>query len=220
MIRKGAPWGGEASRPPDLEIEGDDATLARCVVEDGTDRLIRYRPSTGADLARAVGLTAGSAGTTELAIDALEVQVDDGSTRAAVNAVLFGVGPDRVTRWTRRRPLEVVIDGRPAWKGRATGIVVANGQFLRGLDIVPRGHPGDGRVEVQTYALAPGERAPMRGRLATGTHVPHPRIVERSGRTVDLAASSPMPLEVDGVPVGAARRLRVTVVPGALRILV
>jgi diacylglycerol kinase family enzyme len=220
VIRKGEPWGSEASRPPDVEVEGDDAALARCVVSDGRSPLIRYLPSPGADLARAVGLARASSGTTELTVDALEVLADEGSPRSAVNAVTLGVPPDRATRWTRRRPFEVTVDGRAAWKGSATGVVVANGQFLRGLDIAPRGHPGDGRVEVQAYCLAPGERAAMRRRLATGTHVPHPRILERSGRQVDIVTASPEGVEVDGVAGGAARRLRITVVPGALRILV
>ena len=205
MIRKGEPWGSGASGPPDVEIEGSDADLARSVVPGRPARLVGYRPSADADLARAVGLTPGSPATTELTIDALEV-----AGRTAVNAVVFGVAPDRIARWTRRHPVEVAIDGRSAWSGSAAGIVVANGQFVRGLDLVPRGHPGDGRLEVQVYAVPPGERAAMRRRLATGTHVPHPRILERSGCVV----------EIDGVLRGHERSLRVAVLPGALKILV
>lgn len=219
-MRNGQPWGSGASRPPDLEVEGDDAELARSVVPVGPVPLVRYHPSPGADLARAVGLTPEAPGVTELTIDALEVGPNAAAGRPAINAVVLGVAPDRLTRWTRRRPFEVVIDGRSAWKGRAAGVVVANGQFLRGLDIVPRGHPGDGRVEIQVYALAPGERAGMRHRLATGTHVPHPRILERSGRVVEVETSSPVPIEVDGVAWPPRRAVRVAVLPGALRILV
>jgi hypothetical protein len=220
VIKKGEPWGGEASRPPDLQVEGDDAALARCVASDRPTPLVGYRPSPAADLARAVGLGAEPAGLAELTIDALEVSADDAPGVPGVNAVVLGAAPDRLTRWTRRRRVVITIDGRPAWQGSATGVVVANGQFLRGLDVVPRGHPGDGRVEVQVYALRPGERAGMRRRLGTGTHVPHPRILERSGRLVEVTASAAAPLEVDGVAAGAVRRLRVAVVAGALRILV
>jgi hypothetical protein len=215
MIRKGEPWGSSASGRPDLEVEGGDVDLARSVARDDAAPLVEYRPSPDADLARAIGLTRGSPGTTELMIDALDV-----AGTAAVNAAVLGVAPDRASRWTRRHQLEVVIDGGPAWKGSATGVVVANGQFVRGFDVVPRGHPGDGRLEVQVYALEPGERAEMRRRLTTGTHVPHPHILERSGRVVEIEATVDLPVEIDGVARSRQRHLRVAVLPGALRILV
>ena len=78
-------------------------------------------------------------------------------------------------------------------------MVVATGQFLRGLDVVPRGHPGDGKAEIQVYELERRERRPMRARLASGAHVPHPRIRQRSARTIELRFRPPGPLEVDGV---------------------
>jgi hypothetical protein len=220
MIRKGEPWGSDASGPPDLEISGDDAELARSVVLAGTVPLVGYRPSPGADLARSVGLTPDSPRLAELTIDALDVGVGGADHQPAMNAVVLGTAPDRLSRWTRSRSFEVTIDGRPTWTGRATGVVVANGQFLRGFDVVPRGHPGDGRLEIQVYSPAAGERAEMRRRLATGTHVPHPRILERSGRVIEVAASSAVAIEVDGAPKGSGRRVRVAVLPGALRILV
>ncbi len=106
------------------------------------------------------------------------------------------------------------------WSGPATGVVVANGQFLRGADIVPRGHPGDGRAEIQVYAPGPGERAEMRRRLATGTHVPHPRILERTGRVIEITTAVPVRVEIDGIATEPSTRVRVTVLPAALRVLV
>ena len=220
MIRKGDQWGSAASGGPDLEIDGNDSVLARSVVRSGPVPLIGYRPTPDADLARAVGLTPDTPRATELALDALEVEVGDGEARIAVNAVVLGTAPDRLTRWTRHRMFEVAVSDRSVWSGRATGVIVANGQFLRGADIVPRGHPGDGRAEIQVYAPGAGERAEMRRRLATGTHVPHPRILERSGRVVEITTSAPVPVEIDGVTAEPSARIRVTVLPGALRILV
>jgi diacylglycerol kinase family enzyme len=98
--------------------------------------------------------------------------------------------------------------------------VIANGQFLRGVDLVPRGHPGDGRLEVQIYTLRRGERRAMRRRLATGRHVPHTRIRTRAARTVAVRTPRPVPLEVDGEGQPAVRELRAEVVPGAFRLLV
>jgi hypothetical protein len=104
--------------------------------------------------------------------------------------------------------------------GPATTVLVASGQFLRGLDVVPRGHPGDGRVEVQVYGMAPGARRAMRRRLPGGLHVPHPGIHQLTGRVVRATFATARPLEVDGrdrPPTGA---ISVEIAPGALLLLV
>jgi diacylglycerol kinase family enzyme len=197
-------------------MEGDDAALAAAVGRQ-PGALIRFVPDSSSDIARALGLSAGGpAGATEVALDALEL--DEGI--AAVNAAVIGVAPDRLGRRHRRRPVRVEVDDRVAFDGSATTVVVATGQFLRGADLVPRGHPGDGRLEVQVYGLDPGQRAPMRGRLAVGTHVPHPGITEASGRHVVVATGRPWPLELDAHPAGLRTRLSLTVVPSAYRLLV
>ena len=56
---------------------------------------------------------------------------------------------------TGRERLLVTVDGRTVHDGPATSVVVANGQFSGTADLAPRGHPGDGRLEVQVYALRP-----------------------------------------------------------------
>ena len=105
--------------------------------------------------------------------------------------------------------MRVVIDTRVVHDGAALAVVVASGQYLRGNDVVPRGHPGDGRAEVQVYSLTRGERAAMRERLPLGVHLPHPRIRTASGRRVEVQAmGSPRPVEVDGVAVGPRVRSR------------
>ena len=215
-LRPGDPWGHAASGPPDIEVAGDDTDLA-VVAMSNRGVLVRFRPSPRSDLARALGLGPASAGATEVAIDALEIEPDG----AAVNAVVLGVPPDRL-RWNARAPdITVRIDGRPWFRGRATTVVVASGQFLRGADVVPRGHPGDGWAEVQVYALPRRARRPMRRRLATGTHVPHPGIRGGRARRVEVeVAGRGLTVEVDGRPRGRTTRLGVTLVPAAIRLLV
>jgi hypothetical protein len=223
-LRPGEPWGHAASGPPDVEVAGDDADLV-AVAASHPGALVRYRPSPPSDLARALGLGPGIDGTTEVAIDALAIDRDDGAVNAvdtvdAVNVVVLGPPPDRL-RWTARAShITVRVDGRAWFSGRATTVVVANGQFLRGTDIVPRGHPGDGWAEVQVYALARRARRGMRRRLPTGTHVPHPGV--RSGRAhrVEVEVARPLPVEVDGRPQGRTPRLVITLVPAAIRLLV
>jgi YegS C-terminal NAD kinase beta sandwich-like domain len=218
-LRHGEPWGRAATGPPDDEVTGDDADLAAfTALHPGA--LVRFRPSAGSDLARAVGIGPDTGGTTEVAIDMLTLEPDDDPV-GAVNVVVLGSAPDRL-RWPARAArLKVRLDGRPWFDGRATTVVVANGQFLRRADVVPRGHPGDGWAEVQVYALARGERRGMRRRLPTGTHVPHPRVLGGRARRVEIEVGRRrLPLEVDGHRRGGTRRLVVTLVPASIRLLV
>ncbi|MDQ6853996.1 MAG: hypothetical protein M3046_09970 [Actinomycetota bacterium] len=220
-LRHGQPWGQEAGGPPDLEVGGDDADLAQAAARQ-PDALVRFRPSTQSDMARALGLSPDGTGTTEVALDALTLQgLSEGDAMTAVNAVVVGRPPDQLRGTARSAPMTVIVDGRTWYQGPATSVVVASGQFLRGADLVPRGHPGDGWAEVQVYALTPRERRTMRHRLATGTHVPHPSIHATRARTVEIeVAGRPLAVEVDGHDRARARRLRVTLAPAAIRILV
>jgi hypothetical protein len=217
VITRGEPWGSPASSPPDLEVDGDDADLAAAVAA-APGALVVFRPGPGSDLARAVGLRAGSDPTpraTELPVDAVRL-VGDG---LACNAVVLGVPPDRLRWASPARSLEIEVDGRPWFEGSATTVVIANGQFLRGADIVPRGHPGDGRLEVQVYELRRRERRAMRRRLTTGAHVPHPRIRSRTARVVELRAARHVAFEADGVSGAAVATVHAEVVPSAFRLL-
>jgi diacylglycerol kinase family enzyme len=224
-MRRGAPWGHPAAGPADVLVRGTDADVADAVgAHPGA--LVALDPASASDVGRAVGVGGHApVGTTELHLDAIAVDavVTDGDRHTsflAVNVVVLGTPPDRLTRRHRRSPVTVRVDGRPCFEGRATTVVIATGQYLRGADLVPRGHPGDGRVEVQVYALAPGQRHGMRQRLTGGTHVPHPGIRETSGRRVEVSAPSGWPLEVDGRSRGAHGGLEATVRADAWRLLV
>ena len=229
-IEKGKPWGGPAEGPADLTVEGDDAALADAVAHHPGAR-IAFAPAAGSDFARAVGLFGGGSvpertageprnGATELPCDALRVEID-GREMLAVNMVVLGVPPDE-QRWSSGSArVRVVIDTRVVHDGAAVAVVVASGQYLRGNDVVPRGHPGDGRAEVQVYSLARGERTAMRERLPLGVHLPHPRIRTASGRRIEIQAmGSSRPVEVDGVALGSATEVAVAVVPAAFTLLV
>jgi hypothetical protein len=213
---RGEPWGEPASAPADVRIAGGDAEIADVVGSHPT-ALVELDPDGGSDIARAVGVAGRpSTGTTELSLDVIDLDDD----LLAVNAAVLGVPPDRLRRRDRRRPVTVRVDGQTRFEGRATTVVIATGQYLRGADLAPRGHPGDGRVEVQVYALDPLQRRRMRRRLATGTHVPHPGIVEATGRSVEVTAPVLWPLEVDGCPRTALRGLTATVRAHGWRLLV
>ena len=222
-VRPGQPWGTEASGPPDLEVSGSDGMLASVLGGGVADLLVRFAPQPGSDLARAVGLVAGAAATgMALPLDALAVQVGSapGEIRVAVNSVVVGVAPDRLRAWHRPAGLSVEIDGAPLDAAAATTLAVMNGQYLRSVDVSPRGHPGDGVAEAQLYALPPTARRAMRTRLATGAHLPHPAITVRRAHHVTLRATRPVPLEIDGTPAGRITALEITLRPAAYRLLV
>jgi YegS C-terminal NAD kinase beta sandwich-like domain len=230
-LRPGQPWGTEASGPADFEVSGGDRVLAGVLGRGVTDPLVRFAAAADSDLARSIGLVAGAAPTgLALPLDALTFAADAGAgvrspdggkgTPMAVNSIVVGVPPDRLKAWHRPAGLSVEIDGVALDAAGATSLAVMNGQYLRGLDLSPRGHPGDGVAEAQLYAVPPGARRAMRARLATGAHVPHPAITIRRARRIVVRASSPAALEVDGDAAGEVTAMEITLRPGAYRLLV
>jgi hypothetical protein len=223
VIKPGEEWGSPASSPPDLEISGSDADLAAAVSER-PGILVRFQPDATSDLAGAVGIPVsdrprdalGIELGIELALDLLSIE----SGPCAVNMILLGSPPDAFGRVVRRFGANVRVDARPVFHGPCTTIVIATGQFRNDLDLVPRGHPGDGRAELQVYAVPSRERRQLRARLATGTHVPHPDITQRSGSRVTVSLDRRVALEVDGRRLPATDLVDVSVVPKAYRLLV
>jgi len=221
-LRPGDPWGAPAPGPADLEIRGGDADLADVLTRSPGAR-IRYLPDARSDLARSLGIPRDGGPLDGedrlLPVDALRVVAGDREA-LCVNAMVLGTPPGALRRWTRRTAVEVTVEGRPWRTSTATTVLVANGEFLDALDVVPRGHPGDGRAEVQLYELAPSQRAGMRRRLVTGTHVPHPCITARTARRVDVRAARPLRCSVDGRPWPPAAAVTVEVLPGLLQLVV
>ena len=217
MIQKGEAWGSPEAAPPDLVVTGGDADLAAALVGAPSGVLVSFVASPESDLARAVGLRAGApAQGLALPMDAIEL--DDGTL--AVNAVVLGAPPDRLTARRPSGAIDLRLDRRDLVVDGATTVVVATGQWLRGLDLVPRGHPGDGKAEVHAYRLRRPERRAMRSRLATGTHLPHPRIVTRTAVEIDVRARRPLRLEVDGREAPRATGLRAVLLPARYRLLI
>lgn len=217
MIRPGDEWGEPTDVPPDLTVRGDDTALAAVVGDDPASvPLVRFDP-VGSELARTVGITVGDREPRGIALPVDAIDTDLGR---AVNVVIVGVAPPALRPWHRARDVTVRVDGRTLHEGPATTVVIANGQFSGAADLAPRGHPGDGRLEVQVYALRAGERAAMRRRLPTGTHLPHPRIATTTGRTVVVTAAVARPVALDGRPVGSRTGLTASVRHPALRLLI
>ena len=139
----------------------------------------------------------------------------------AVNMVVVGTPPDRAAAGSpAHADLRVEVDGRAGPRRSGHHGRGRQRPVPAGPDVVPRGHPGDGRAEVQVYALP-------RGRAGAGCATGSPRVP--TSRTpaspsapdgavdVSPAATAGSPLEVDGVAGPAADRVTVDVVPGAFR---
>jgi len=218
-IRKGEPWGSPEDSAPDLVVTGDDHDLATAVAGSPPGVLVSFVAAPGSDVARAVGLRSGAPHQgLALPMDALEL----GDGRLAVNAVVLGPPPDRLHAFDAAAAISLDLDGADG-RGDAmqgTTVVVATGQWLRGVDLVPRGHPGDGRAEVQVYRLRRSERRAMRRRLPTGAHLPHPRITTRTAVAIEVRTGRPLRLEVDGRSADRVATLRAVIAPARYRLLI
>lgn len=95
--------------------------------------------------------------------------------------------------------------------------LVMNAEFYGRYDVAPRSHPNDGKVDV--VRVDPGmswrERLQARQRARTGSHFPHRQMSSRSVAEADLRFEKSMVVWVDGVRLGTAQRLRVSVEPDA-----
>ena len=196
-IRKGEAWGELVASPADLFVAADDAAAAR-FVRDALAEGTAASPFgvAGGDLARTMG--GGVPGrfpgeVTRAPVDMLRVEAD-GRTTVAVAHVVVG-------NW---------------WRGDCR--IALNAQYLGPLDLAPRSHPNDGRLDALVIAPAMSWRARFqaRRRARSGTHLPHPQLSIAQTSTVEWTFDRPMPIEVDGERWGSARSVTVTVAPDAL----
>lgn len=216
MIERGKPWEQPSADPiPPPLVRGSDHDLAHAVAAGG--RELRFEPIGPSDLARALGLDptrAGGGAASTVDVDLVHV----GEGEVAVNSVVLGVAPHELRRWHRPRPMKIEVDGRPLDVERATTMVLVNGGWLEGFDVAPRAHPGDGRLDLQVYAVPGRERRELRRRLATASHLPHPAIVERRVRVVTVECDEPRPCAIDGRAGDPRTRLEIEILRGGLRL--
>lgn len=201
-IEPGMPWGRQVPRPDDLVVAHSDHDLSRLLAQ----QLRQPIAVAGGDLARTLGTRGNDRRSTmnEFPIDLIEVRLGAQSARPSELLVacahVIARSPWRRGHW---------------WRGPI--LAVMNAEFIGDWDVAPRGHPNDGRAEVFEVAasMSVRDRLGARRRLATGTHVPHPRIASRSVRTAAWDFPRPLDVIVDGQPVGRTSSLAITVRPDA-----
>lgn len=201
-VRKGETWGGPGALPDDGVLVRSDLEARRAVTD--ARRANRPVPVLGllaGDLARTCGATGDedrlrSPDAQQLPVDLGEVLVD--------GSLHFFVAH--------------LVARRSWWRGPV--VAAMNAEYLGPWDVAPRSHPNDGRLDLLEADLPLGDRWKARGRLRTGTHVPHPGISERRVRAVQLDLAPGTQVWLDGERVGPARALSIRVEPDALMVVV
>lgn len=193
-IAKGQPWGSPGPVPAGAVTVGSDAEAS--AVLESARRAGGPFPAlvlTGGDLFRTLGGSAGP-GTT------------------AGNLFPIGVGEALLDGRLHLFVAHLVARSR-LWR---RAFVAMNAQFLGDWNLGPRAHPNDGRLDTYDARLPLGELPAVRSRVRSGTHLPHPGIVERRAASVTVELDRPLPVFLDGVPVGRARSIAVRARPDTL----
>lgn len=193
-IGKGADWGVEGEVPADVVACDSDRALGMAV-GDGREAVVA-----GGDMAITIGASVvpgiGDSGR-RLPIDLMDVELVNRGRRHMIVA-----------------SSHVMIHGVRRRGGRLRGEVhwIMNAQYFDGRDLVPRGHPNDGRLEVLSVdpRMGPRQRLLAWNRARTGRHLPHPHLSVRSLKEIVIECRGAIVM-VDGVRVGRADSVNVRV---------
>ena len=106
-------------------------------------------------------------------------------------------------------------------RGAMHDVIVANGRWHGGgMKLAPDASPVDGLFDVVLIGdITKLDFVTTSPKLYTGRHVGHPRVEVLRTRTVAVDAAEPLPVELEGEPVGTTPA-QFEIVPGALRVRV
>jgi len=116
-------------------------------------------------------------------------------------------------------PTTITLDGDPV-RGRMLLLVANNIQQYGGLvEVAPRAKLDDGLLDVFVFkGLGFGYVVRHLFRVLSQRYLEDPEIVHRQARRIEIEAEEPLPVQVDGDPLGRTP-VDIRVVPRALRIL-
>lgn len=206
-IRRGQDWGRPGELDDATPVVDSDVALSLWV----RDHITEGAPCgpvglTAGDLHRTLGAPQRPRGLVPgeqlvaVDCDVIEVSSDHGVQYAVAHVV--GTAPGPHARWT------------------GPTFVAMNAAFIGDANLGPRAHPGDGLVDVTVGELPWRQRRVAVRREATGTHVPHPALVERRSGAWAADPDEDWALVVDGVPAGQHRAVSLRVLGAALTVLV
>ncbi|MCY4629635.1 MAG: hypothetical protein OXE75_01905 [bacterium] len=200
-IRRGGDWGTSGELPDGGVVVSNDAR-AREVVEAARRRgeALPVLGLTGGDLCRTLGGTGDRA------------RLHEGGS--ALTCDLGSVLLDGRLHWFTAH-----LVARHSWLfGRI--LVVMNAAYMGGWNLGPRAHPGDGLLDISDANLPLRQRLGAWRRLRSGTHLPHPAIATTRRAAFSTSFERPVPVLLDGVSAGRARRITVRVESDALAVIV
>jgi diacylglycerol kinase (ATP) len=115
----------------------------------------------------------------------------------------------------------VELDDGVRREGRLHDVIVANGRFHGGgMKLAPDARQDDGLFDVVTIGdVDKLDFVTTAPKLYSGRYLSHPRVEHLRSSRVAVSAAEPLPLEVDGEPIGTTPA-RFEVVPAALRVRV
>jgi diacylglycerol kinase (ATP) len=105
---------------------------------------------------------------------------------------------------------------RRTFAGRATTVVLANGQYF-GFDmkVAPRASPSDGLLDVQILTGPKARAIALLPKVSRGRHLAHPLVHRFRSPVATVATERPWPIEVDGDYLGETP-VTVHIEPGTL----
>lgn len=117
---------------------------------------------------------------------------------------------------------QVEVDGRRHYDGALSCVLVGNvGKLFGGIEVFSDARPDDGVVEVGLVAAeGPVQWARTFGRLAAGSPEKSPFVDVTRGRKIKIRLNRKVPYELDGGDRKKAKKLRIKVHPGSVRICV
>lgn len=210
-VAKGQPYGEPAGQLPEGAVLVRSDGQARSALEEARRRRRSFPVLglLGGDLCRTLGGGSGGPQAAERRLRAGEgvrFTVDVGEALLDGKLCLFVAHLVARSRLWRR------------------SFVAMNAQYMtvRGgrWNLGPRAHPGDGLLDTYEAHLALGQLWAVRRRLHHGAHLPHPGIAERRAGAVSVDLERPLPVWLDGLPVGKARSLSVRADPDAVVMVV
>lgn len=195
-IRRGDSWGVAGPRDPGTPVATSDRDVNRLFREGATTVQLA-----GGDLASALGAPAATAEScvrvTTFVIDTYDVTWTsiDGSVYEASchSSCIHG-------SW---------------WRGDSWWF--SAGGFVDGREVLPRSHPNDGIADVLHVdaSMSLRQRCAARRRLRWGMHLPHPELRVVRGKSLTWETARAKSLVVDGIKVGNALSVTISVVPDA-----